>query len=584
MGKSLNPHQFIPIMAKARKRPGRGKPKRKPKARKPKARKPRRHAPRVRAVRRHVPKARKRPPHRKAKRRPLPKPRKKAVPKARKRVKPHVKRAKPPVKKKAKPLPKPAKKETIKAIPILLPKPQPEPMEIAAPPAPAEVEGGIKPEEAPPEEKEEKAPEEAPAEKKPEGEAPPEGKEGAAPEEEPEKKKKKKPEEELTPEEKIEQLFPEEEAAEAPPEKKEEAAPAEEKPPEAPPEEKAPPEEGKPKKKKAAKEGRELTPEEKIEQLFPEEEAAPAEEKPAEAPAAEKEEAPVEAPAEEAPEEAPPEPLPPKAEEAAPVEVAPALEMLPKWEDRRRLDKAIEEGKLAFYIPPRKSAASREAMRLLAEATGQAADANVPGYSIVCAKGKTGRLVGAADFHIMEEGGVKLLIMARSAVSLGTSRRDMHSLLYACALAAAKPTHVVCRTARPDLSRTWDVGRLIFFGRGLGMCAMPLKHPRMLYFIRRIGKEGAQPMSGQRLAMMLGMANAAYKDKLVPELAGVLAKGEAVALIMLPASPDYGEHLHELKDAVMALGLPTAKLDASLGKLESRYLRGRADITPASLF
>jgi hypothetical protein len=290
------------------------------------------------------------------------------------------------------------------------------------------------------------------------------------------------------------------------------------------------------------------------------------------------------------PEENPPaqsgSPAPPAPVQPAPVAPAqaapfvPAFELLPSWENPRRLKSVVDEAGLAVIRPEAGSKDYKEAMRLLRQKDGAAA---VPGRFLVCVKDRPGAIAAAAEACATTQEGATVLVLLRSSVFSG-NRRDMHLLLYAAALAVAKPAHVVCACPHPDLSKPEDAGRLIFFGRGMALCAVPLNHPKLLLFLRSVGKEHDSGIPGPQLAAIANAANVAYKDRLLPGLAASLGKSQSVRLVMLPISPDYGEHLHELKDAVVALGLPAGALEKSLSALESKYVRSRADLTPASLF
>jgi hypothetical protein len=282
------------------------------------------------------------------------------------------------------------------------------------------------------------------------------------------------------------------------------------------------------------------------------------------------------------PEEITPETAP-QPEAAPPVPVTPiipAFELLPSWENPRRLKSGMEETGLAVFQPAAGSKDYKDASRLLKL---KEADASLPGNFLLCVKDGPGALAAACSGCVIKQEAFTLFVLLHSAVFSG-NRRDMHLLLYASALAAARPTHVICCSPHPDISKQDDAGRMIFLGRGMAMGTVPLGHPKILLFIRCVGREQEAGIPGPQLAIIINAANAAYKDKLLPALADAFAKKESVRLVMLPISPDYGEHLHELKDAVVALGLPASGLDNQMAALESKYVRSRADLTPASLF
>jgi len=521
-------------MAKVRKKPGKAKPRKSKAKARPRKAKPGKPPARLKAKKRIQPKARKKP-----------------APKIKKA--PAKKAARPPIA-----IPSPPR-PAFPAVKILPEAPQEKEAELE------EIPGEGKPEEekAPEEErapaevekeekeaKEEKAekitpemPEEAPPPEEKEEAAPPEEEEKEAPQEEKKEKRKKPPEEELTPEEKIELMFPEEKPSEEKEEAEKEAAPAEEKPEEKP--EGAPAEE---------KEG-----------------AHAGEEKP-EAKTAKRPEAGA----------APPEKPAPALEEAPREAAALALEMLPSWEDRRRLRKVIDEEGYSFSMPEAGSPDFKSALKLLSKS--RKADAEIPGRVLVCAKDRFGKLAGATDGFVFSEEEAVVLVMSRAAVFGEDDRKDLHMLMHGVLLGAAKPTHVACCTEKPDLSQAEEAGRLIFYGRGFGMSAIPIDHPKLLCFMRRVGKEHSPATPGQEVAMVLHALNSVRKDEALEAVVAEFSRRESVSLVMLPASPDPGEHMHELKDALIALGLPTARFDSSFAALESQYLRGRADITPASLF
>ena len=152
-------------------------------------------------------------------------------------------------------------------------------------------------------------------------------------------------------------------------------------------------------------------------------------------------------------------------------------------------------------------------------------------------------------------------------------------LLYAAALAKSKPAYVML--AQPRAFSFETACRLIFAGRGLGMSALPTRHKSLLFFIRRVGKESDPIAGGKEIAGALRAAGGLFEglEASISELEGK----DAFALVPLPNSPDTREHLHELKDAVLDLGLPSESLDKVLQRLADEYVADRKDISPESL-
>jgi hypothetical protein len=257
-----------------------------------------------------------------------------------------------------------------------------------------------------------------------------------------------------------------------------------------------------------------------------------------------------------------------------PGALAPALDLLPEWVDRAHLHGVIEEEGLVFTVPVAQSPDYLEAQRLLSNC--RAAKTSLPGYLILCAKDGSRRMVGALDGYAKDG----ILVILRSFTS-SEKKRDVHVLMHSCALGMAKPAYVACCTERPSLADTESAGKLVFIGRGIAMSALPFTHQKLLFFMRRIGKEYDPLSSGTELARV-----ALAMKPLCPEIeaasSAIAAKG-VVPLILLPSSPDRFERLRELKDAAIMLGLPAEALDAIFDTLREQYVQSRIDITPAAI-
>ncbi len=258
---------------------------------------------------------------------------------------------------------------------------------------------------------------------------------------------------------------------------------------------------------------------------------------------------------------------------AKPGELAPALDLLPEWVDRSHLHDVVQEDGLSFARPGTGSADYTGAQAMLSKC--RTVDASLPGYFVICARGG-GKLTGAMDACVA--GGI-LVILRSFAVS--DKKRDIHLLMHSCALGVVRPAYVACSIERPDFSDAESAGRMLFIGRGLGMAALPFAHQKMLFFLRRMGKEYDPLSSGEEL----GRIAAALKP-LCPEMeaaaAEVASKG-VVPLVLMPTSPDRLERLRELKDAAIMLDLPADKLDAILESLKIEYVLSRVDITPPGI-
>ncbi len=258
------------------------------------------------------------------------------------------------------------------------------------------------------------------------------------------------------------------------------------------------------------------------------------------------------------------------------IPLIPALDLLPEWEDRLRLKRAIFEGGLSFFSLGRNCPEYHEAGTALSRSKNSPQD-SVPGYFMVCIKDRSGRMVGAMDGHMLGNG---LLSIGRSC-ALGQHRRQTHILLYCAALSGHEPSYVLFSMKKGEFTSD-DAARLILLGRGLGFSILPLSVAGRMFFIRRVRRELDPISSGQELAQAISPASPLYGEAFEKSLAELAAKG-ILPLAPLPASPDSREHLHELRDAIAALGIRAEGLDAVLETLRIEYVLGRKDLTPESL-
>lgn len=283
---------------------------------------------------------------------------------------------------------------------------------------------------------------------------------------------------------------------------------------------------------------------------------------------------PVQQPRAEKPLPVAPEPMTTEPETAKPPpgRIQPAFEMLPEWEDRERMRRFIREEGLSFFTLSPESPDYRQALAFL-----PGAKSAKPGHFIVCMKSAIGGIAGVMHGFTLQEGNV--LFISGSKVS-GERRAERHVLLCCAALALAKPRYVVYATAKKALDMELS-GKIIFLGRGLGMSAIPSAHPSLI-FIRRPGREYDPVASGDEVAQLLRSLKAVMDGQLDAAVEDFMKKG-ALSLIPLPTSPDTREHLHELRDAVLALALQAPGLEALLEKLKDEYVLRRNDVTPAAL-
>ncbi|MEW6721938.1 MAG: hypothetical protein AB1324_01610 [Candidatus Micrarchaeota archaeon] len=256
------------------------------------------------------------------------------------------------------------------------------------------------------------------------------------------------------------------------------------------------------------------------------------------------------------------------------VEINPALEKLPEWEDRGRLRRAVFEGGLKFFSLSRVSSDFPEALSLLSKSRPPAT--GIRGHFIICARDRSGGMAGAIDGHMLAE---DIMYIDRISIRNGR-RRELCILLFAAALAIKGAPYVLCTAEAPALTEGL-AGKMILFGRGFGMLAIPSGHATLAVFVRRTGRELDPISSGAELARLLGCLKE-FDPSFESIAAGISRKAE-IALIPLPTSPDSREHLHELMDAVKMLGLKQEGIGPLIEDLKRRYVLAREDITPDAI-
>jgi len=269
-----------------------------------------------------------------------------------------------------------------------------------------------------------------------------------------------------------------------------------------------------------------------------------------------------------------PQPLPPPKPGLSP-EITINLDTLPAWEDRLRLRRTMFEDGLKFYLVGKGSPESEQASSLLSSCKKDS-QPKKPGYFMVCAKGRDGKIAGAMDGHALEGG---IVSICRSYAK-DRKIRDLHILLYAAALTGRGAKYAVFSTAVCPLSYEL-AGKLILLGRGFGMSALPIDHPKSIFFIRKVGNELEPSASGEELADVL--RTLVLLEPSLAHKAGELAQQESVTLISLPLSPDSREHLHELRELADSLHLE-GETKSVLDDLRDDYIVARKDVTPESLF
>ena len=254
------------------------------------------------------------------------------------------------------------------------------------------------------------------------------------------------------------------------------------------------------------------------------------------------------------------------------LQLEPALEMLPEWEDRLRLRRVIFEEGYTFFSVARGSPEFVEATIALGKSGGKA-PAGDAGYFVVCAKDRAGRMAGAMDGHMLEGGSMAL---HRSLV-MCEKKREMHILLYAAALCGHQPPYVLF-SFTPGRLTVESAALFILFGRGFGFSAIPPLPSGKLILMRRIGKELDPLARGNEIAAALESAKKVLG--IDPSVVSSTAAKGAFGLVPLPFSPDSREHLHELRDMVAALKIPAEGMVQVLEKLRSDYVLARLDLTP----
>lgn len=208
-------------------------------------------------------------------------------------------------------------------------------------------------------------------------------------------------------------------------------------------------------------------------------------------------------------------------------------------------------------------------------------------YAVVLVKDRKGMAIGAMDGFLLSSGGRNSVILMHGAASgNGVKRRYVHQLAY-CALVAAmfrSPEkapldHVMLACGYPrldDAGKSMEtLGRLLFLGRGLGLSALPMIRGRFPWGLcmpfmmcaRAVGKEDEPATAGEAMRMaglffaVLGLSGIVGAGRAKEELTLALEelakrpKDDALPLITLPRSPDLREQVHELSDAVGAVGI-----------------------------
>ncbi|MFH0737958.1 MAG: hypothetical protein V1827_05040 [Candidatus Micrarchaeota archaeon] len=254
---------------------------------------------------------------------------------------------------------------------------------------------------------------------------------------------------------------------------------------------------------------------------------------------------------------------------------SPDLDTLPGWEGRHRLKRMIFEEGLTFLAVKKGVPESKEASAMLSKCAKEGEE-GAPGYFIVCAKDRSGKVIGVLDGNSLDDG---VVAISRSCAK-DSHTRELHLLLYSAALTGRNASYVMFSTSSPPISQEF-AGKLILLGRGFGMSAIPVHDPKCLFFLRRMGKELDPLSEGEEISKVLKALS-----KIEPALAKTaseFSKKGMVALIPLPISPDSREHLHELRDSVSSLGLK-GELQPVLDSLRNDYLIERKDIAPSALF
>ena len=261
-----------------------------------------------------------------------------------------------------------------------------------------------------------------------------------------------------------------------------------------------------------------------------------------------------------------------------PGPIKPDLSQLPAWEDKSRLNESIAEEGFEFALLEPDSPGYKAALKFINEKkktieTTKAAD----GRMMVDCHDKNGKLVASMLFYSLPD----LVFIAGSRMMCEDRKRELHLLLYAAALGCARPKNVVYASDDKEVSEDM-AGRFILLGRGYGMSAIPIIHPSMLFFLRRVGREYDFLISGPELSKILENLKAFFGSSLDPFISD-LSKTIAVALIQLPLSPDSGEHLHEIQDAAVALSISAEEIGPMIEMLKTDYILHRKDIIPEYL-
>jgi hypothetical protein len=269
----------------------------------------------------------------------------------------------------------------------------------------------------------------------------------------------------------------------------------------------------------------------------------------------------------------------PKSIPSKPGRIIPDLNLLPAWEDKSRLNEAIAEEGFEFALLEPNSQGYKTALKFISEKK------KIPGPGkpstgemLVDCHDKDGNLAASMLFYSLPD---DITYIAGSRILCQDRKRELHLLIYAAALGCARAKNIVYASEKKDVSEDM-AGRFILLGRGYGMSAMPVNHPSMLFFLRRIGREYDFLISGPEISKIMEGLRVFFGSSLDP-IIGNMNKTIAAALVQLPLSPDAGEHLHEIQDAAAALSIPAEEIEPMIEVLRTDYIQHRKDIIPEYL-
>ncbi len=255
---------------------------------------------------------------------------------------------------------------------------------------------------------------------------------------------------------------------------------------------------------------------------------------------------------------APPEKLPEGA-------LSPNYALLPDWEDCERLKRFVVEAGLSFYLINKTSSEFKLTSSMLK------GKLDLPNHFVICAKDRSGKIIGAIDGHMINN-----TLVVNHSHAEGNNKRELHILLYSVAL-PAKVEYVVCYSKIDELT-VESAGSLILLGRGFGMSAIAFGQE--VLFVRRVKKELDPIATGAEISALLKELD----DPQLSAKSSDFEKKTIVPLTPLPISPDRREHLHEIRDVVELLKISPGKIDKVMDALKDDYVLGRMDLTPEDLF